>query len=141
MKVAISAQRNDMNAVVNPRMGRCQQFIIVDTDSMDFEVLDNPNVGAMGGAGIQTAQLLASKDIQAVITGNCGPNAFATLNAAEIEVYIGASGTVQQALEQYKNGQLRAATRPNVGGHFGAGGRRGMGMGAGRGGGMGRGRR
>ena len=141
MKVAISAQGKDMNAAVDPRMGRCQQFIIVDTDSMEFKVLDNPNVGAMGGAGIQTAQLLASKDIQAVITGNCGPNAFATLHAAGVEVYIGASGTVQQALEQYKNGQLRAATRPNVGGHFGAGGRRGMGMGAGRGGGMGRGRR
>jgi predicted Fe-Mo cluster-binding NifX family protein len=95
----------------------------------------------MDGAGIQTAQLLASQDIQAVITENCGPNAFATFKAADIDVYIGASGTVQHALEQYKNGQLRVANQPNVAGHFGTGGGRDRGIGAGRGGGMGRGRR
>jgi predicted Fe-Mo cluster-binding NifX family protein len=141
MTVAISAMGKDINATVDPRMGRCEQFIIIDPDNMECTILDNPNVGAMGGAGIQTAQLLASQDIQAVITGNCGPNAFATFKAADIDVYIGASGTVQHALAQHKNGQLRAATRPNVGGHFGTGGRRGMGMGAGRSGDMGRGHR
>ena len=81
-----------MNALVDPRLERAWQFLLVDTESMEFDVLDNPNVGAMGGAGIQTAQLLASNGVQAVITGNCGPNAFTTLNAAGIQVYIGASG-------------------------------------------------
>ena len=134
MKVAVSAQGNDLNALVDPRLGRAQQFLLVDTESMEFEPLDNPNIGAMGGAGIQTAQLLASNGVQAVITGNCGPNAFTTLNAAGIQVYIGASGTVQQALERYKQGQLQLASQPNVGGHFGDP------RGAGKGGGMGRGR-
>jgi predicted Fe-Mo cluster-binding NifX family protein len=132
MKIAVSAQGTDLNATVDPRMGRCQQFLLVDTDTMDFEVLSNPNVGATGGAGIQTAQLLASKGVKAVITGNCGPNAFATFNAAEIAVYTGASGTIQNAIEQYKNDQLQVASQPNVGGHFGdprGGGGRGMGRG------------
>ena len=138
MKIAISAQGKDMNAMVDPRMGRAQRFLLVDTESVEFEVLDNPNVGAMGGAGIQTVQLLASKGVQAVITGSCGPNAFTTLHAAGIQVYIGASGTVQQALERYKQGQLQVATQPNVGGHFGD--PRGAGRGMGRGGGRGQGR-
>jgi predicted Fe-Mo cluster-binding NifX family protein len=120
MKVAISAQGNDLNATVDPRMGRAQQFLIVDTESLAYEALDNPNVGAAGGAGIQTAQFLASKGVQAVITGNCGPNAFATFQAARIQVYIGASGTIHHALEQYKKGQLQLATQPNVSGHFGS---------------------
>lgn len=134
MKIAISVQGKDMNAPIDPRMGRAQQFLIVNTDSMAYEVLENPNIGAAGGAGIQTAQLLASKGIQAVITGNCGPNAFTTLQAAGIQVYIGASGTVRQAVEQYQQDQLQLATQPNVGGHFGdtrPGRGRGRGMGQG----------
>jgi predicted Fe-Mo cluster-binding NifX family protein len=137
MKIAISAQGKDMNAPVDPRMGRAQQFLLIDTESMDYEVLENPNIGASGGAGIQTAQLLVSKGIEAVITGNCGPNAFTTLQAAGVKVYTGASGTIQQALEQYKHDQLQLANQPNVGGHFGD---PGFGRGQGRGRGMGRGR-
>jgi predicted Fe-Mo cluster-binding NifX family protein len=132
MKVAVSASGKDLNATVDPRFGRCLQFMIVETETMQFEVLENPNIAAAGGVGIQSAQLLANKDVQVVLTGNCGPNAFATLQAAGIEVFIGVSGTLQAAIEQYKNGQLQAAAQPNVAGHFGD--RQGMG----RGGGMGR---
>ena len=129
MKVAVSASGKDLEAAVEPRFGRCLQFIIVDTETMQFEVLENPNVAAAGGVVIQSAQLLANKDVQVVLTGNCGPNAFATLQAAGIEVFTGVSGTIQTAIEQYKNGQLQAASQPNVAGHFGDS--RGMGHGAG----------
>ncbi|GAK56834.1 dinitrogenase iron-molybdenum cofactor [Candidatus Vecturithrix granuli] len=142
MKIAISAQGNDLQAAIEPRFGRCQQFVIVETETMECEVLENPNIAASGGAGIQTAQLLAQKGVQAVLTGNCGPNAFATLQAAGIQVLTNVTGTVQTAVEQYKNGQLQAAAQPNVGGHFGdprSGGGRGMGQG-GMGGGRGQGR-
>jgi len=120
MKIAISAQGADLNAAVDARFGRCQQFVLVDSDTMQCESLENTNVAASGGAGIQTAQLLASKGVQVVLTGNCGPNAFRTLQAANIQVYIGASGTVQQAIAQYQQGQLQLAAQPNVGGHFGS---------------------
>jgi predicted Fe-Mo cluster-binding NifX family protein len=110
---------------------------MIDTDTLQYDVLDNPNIAASGGAGIQTAQLLASQDIQAVITGNCGPNAFMTLEAADIQVFVGASGSIQTVVEQYKQGQLQAASQANVAGHFGDQ----RGIGQGRGGGMGRGRR
>ncbi len=132
MKVAISASGKDLNATIEPRFGRCLQFMIVETETMQFEVLENPNIAAAGGVGIQSAQLLANKDVQVVLTGNCGPNAFATLQAAGIEVFIGVSGTLQTAVEQYKNGQLQTVAQPNVGGHFGEdrfGGGRGRGMG------------
>ncbi len=140
MKVAVSANGRDFNAAVEPRFGRCQQFVIIDTESMQCEILDNPNVVASGGAGIQTAQLLASKDVQAIITGNCGPNAFMTLEAAGIQVFIGATGTVQDSVEQYKHGQLQSASQANVSGHFGDNRTPGQGRGRGMGSGMGRGR-
>ncbi len=129
MIIACSAQGTTLDAQIDPRLGRAQQFLLVNTESLACEAIANPGGNASGGAGIQAAQLLASKGAQAVITGNCGPNAFATFQAAGIPLYTGASGTIREALAQYQQGQLTAAVQPNVGGHFGdssrAGGSRG----------------
>jgi predicted Fe-Mo cluster-binding NifX family protein len=136
---------------MDPRFGRCDYFVIVDGDTMEVEAVENPNVMASGGAGIQSAQLVAEKGAEVVLTGHCGPNAFQTLGAAGIPVCVGASGTVGHAVELYKKGELSPAGAPNAasksgvvtgGGAGGAGGpaNPGGGMGGGRGGGMGGGR-
>jgi len=80
MKIAVSAAAPELDAEVDPRFGRCQYFIIVDPQSMEFEDLDNSNAMAAGGAGISTAQMIASKGVEVVLTGNCGPNAYQTLS-------------------------------------------------------------
>ena len=145
MKIAITSAGTDLNSNVDPRFGRTPYFLIVDTDTMQFEVIENPNVNAMGGAGIQSAQLVANKGVEVVLTGSCGPNAFHTLQAAGTKVITGVVGTVSEAIERYKSGQLNPITGPNVGSHYGMGDDTsqnpgfGMGMGAGMGRGMGRG--
>ena len=141
MKIAVSATGVDLNAPVDPRFGRCANFIIVDTETMAFEAIPNPYITAGGGAGIQSAQLVAEKGAQAVLTGNCGPNAFQTLSAAGVQVITGASGTVREAVEGYNRGQFQTTAQANVPEYFGRGGAQqpGMGQGMGRGGGMGRG--
>jgi len=136
MKIAISAQGTDLTAQVDPRFGRCQYFIIVDPETMQFEALENTNMMAGGGAGISTAQMIASKGVQIVLTGNCGPNAYQTLSAAGVQVITGVAGTVGDAIEGYKAGRFQATSQPSVGAHFGIG----MGPGMGMGGGMGMGR-
>jgi len=138
MKIAISATAPNLNADIDPRFGRCQRFIIADPDTLKFKALENSNASAGGGAGIATAQTLAKEKIDAVITGNCGPNAYEVLEAAGIKVITGASGKVKDAIEDYKAGKLQASTQPNVAGHFGTGGGMGRGRGMGQGGGMGR---
>jgi predicted Fe-Mo cluster-binding NifX family protein len=110
---------------------------------MEFEAIENPNISSASGVGIQSAQLVAEKGATAVLTGSCGPNAFQTLQAAGVEVIIGVSGTVKEAVAHYKSGQIQAAPQANVPSHSGIGGSRamgsGFGMGRGMGGGMGRG--
>jgi len=81
MKIALSATAPSLDAEVDPRFGRCRYFIIVDSQSMEFEAVDNSNAMAAGGAGISTAQMIASKGVEVVLTGNCGPNAYQTLSA------------------------------------------------------------
>ncbi|MBC8231488.1 DUF5320 family protein [bacterium] len=141
MKVAVSATGTNLNAQIDPRFGRCANFIIVDTDTMAFEAIQNPYISAAGGAGIQSAQLVANKGVQAVLTGNCGPNAFQTLSAAGVQVITGISGTVREAVERYKNAQFQPTAQANVPEYYGTGGVRQtvMGRGMGRGSGMGRG--
>ncbi|MFA4989373.1 MAG: NifB/NifX family molybdenum-iron cluster-binding protein [Candidatus Omnitrophota bacterium] len=119
MKICVTSEGSSLDSKVDPRFGRCQHFIIVDTDSLEFEAVENPNIESMGGAGIQSAQLVASKKVKAVVTGNMGPNAFQTLQAAGIEVFTGASGTVQEALNKYKKGEFKAVSGPSVGSHSG----------------------
>ena len=122
MNIAITATEASLDATVDPRFGRCPCFLIVNTDTMDFEAVENPNVVLGGGAGIQSAQLMAEKGVKFVLTGNCGPNAYQMLSAAGIGVIIGCAGTVADVVEQFKAGQLNAAGEPNVTSKFGVAG-------------------
>jgi predicted Fe-Mo cluster-binding NifX family protein/ferredoxin len=131
-----------MDDQVEIRFGRAPYFILVDTEKMEFDAIKNPNVTAGGGAGIQSAQLMANRGVRYVLTGNCGPNAFNVFGTAGIQVISGVSGIVRNAVEKFKTGSVKPAGQANVASHFGMGmgGGRGMGTGVGRGMGMGGGR-
>ena len=140
MKVAVSSSGKDLAAQLDPRFGRCSYFLIIETDDLSFEVFKNENAALGGGAGIQSAQFVASKGAQAVITGNCGPNALQTFTAAGVQVIDGQAGTIKDIVNKYKSGELTPSTEANAPLHAGTGGigmGRGRGMGGGGGGGMG----
>ena len=144
MKIVVTAVGPSLDDMVEPRFGRAPWYIFVDTDTTEFEAVQNPNMAAGGGAGIQSAQLMSEYGVSHVLTGNCGPNAFQVFGAAGIQVVVGVSGTVRQAVEQFSTGSFAATNQPNVESHFGMGSGGGvqpggMGMGGGRGSGMGRG--
>lgn len=119
MKICITSQGDNLGSQVDPRFGRCQYFIIADTDTLKFEAMENPGLEAMGGAGVQSGQLVAGKQIKAVLTGNVGPNAFQTLQAAGVEVITGVTGSVKEAIEKYKKGEFKSTQGPSVGSKFG----------------------
>jgi len=138
MKLAISSAGKDLNSELDPRFGRCPYFILVDSDTMNFEAIDNSSAMSSGGAGISAAQLIAGKGVNVVLTGSCGPNAFEALSGAGIKVITGLSGSVKDAVDKYKSGQLNPISQPDVSSHFGMGGGQGGGRGMGRGRGQGR---
>lgn len=120
MKIAVTSQGTTLDSPVDPRFGRARYFIIYDTDTGGFECVDNEqNVNAPQGAGIQSAENIARHKIKALLTGHCGPNAFRTLSSAGIQVYTGLTGTVREAVEDFKAGRLTASGRPDVQGHWG----------------------
>jgi len=119
MKIAVTAADNHVGAPVDPRFGRARYILIVDSDSMAVEVIDNEkNIRAFKGAGIQAATVVSDQGARVLLTGYCGPNAFRVLQAAGIRVVQDVDGTVQEAIGLFRSGRLAYSEAPNVEGHW-----------------------
>lgn len=119
MKIAITAQGKELSSEIDLRFGRAKWIIIFDTQTGDFAAHDNVvNLNAVQGAGIQTGQNIANLGVEAVITGNVGPNAFKTLNAAGVRIFLAEEQTAQNAIDSFKEGKLKEVNQANVEGHW-----------------------
>ena len=119
MKIAVTSKGTNLDADVDPRFGRAAYILVVDTESLEFEALDNAeNLNAFKGAGIQAATMISDKGAKVLLTGFCGPNAFTTLEAAGIKVVSDITGTVREAVTSFNEGDLAYSDGANVDGHW-----------------------
>jgi predicted Fe-Mo cluster-binding NifX family protein len=120
MKIAVSAAGSRPDSPMDARFGRAGYFQIFDDTTGEYETIDNtPGRDAMQGAGVQAGELVASREVSVLITGHCGPKAFRVLEAAGVKVMLCGGGTVENAIEKYRKGDLREAAGPDVNGHWG----------------------
>jgi len=134
MKIAVSSTGKIIDSPVEARFGRCPYFLIVNPATLEFEAIANTNAELGGGAGIQSAQLIAENGVSVVLTGSCGPNALQVFNKAGIQVVTGVSGSVSQAVQQFSAGSLKTAPVGQTTGRTQDRTARGMGRGMGGGG-------
>jgi predicted Fe-Mo cluster-binding NifX family protein len=119
MRIAVTTQGTDLSAEVDSRFGRAPRFLIVDTETMTSQVVqNNQSLDLPQGAGIQSAQNVLAHKPDVLLTGNCGPKAFRVLQAAGIKVVVGVTGKVVDAVKDYMDGKYLAATEANVEGHW-----------------------
>ena len=119
MKLAITSSGKELDSNLDPRFGRTAYFIIVDSETMAFEVVENSqNFNLPQGAGIQAGKTIADHHIDALITGHCGPKAFKVLQNAGIKIMTGARGKVKDAIEQFNKGELEISAEADVEGHW-----------------------
>lgn len=119
MKVAVTSKGTLLDSEVDPRFGRAPYVLIVDTDTWAFEAVDNSdNVNAFKGAGIQAATMVSDKGAEVLMTGYCGPKAFATLEAAGVKVVNDVNGTVRDAVKAAKEGNVTYAATANKEAHW-----------------------
>jgi len=119
MKIAITSKGSDLESQVDPRFGRAKYILVIDVDTLAFQVIDNAeNVNAFKGAGIQAATMISDKGAEVLLTGHCGPNAFTTLKAAGVKVVNNVEGMVLDAVTSFKNGRYTFAEDANVDGHW-----------------------
>lgn len=117
MRICITATGKTLDSPVDPSFGRTRYFLFVDPETGALEVVEN--VPGAHGAGVQAAQTVADKGATVVITGNVGPNAYQGLSAAGIEIYVGAKGTANQVLNDYRAGRLSRTEAPTSRPHGG----------------------
>lgn len=119
MKVAVTAKGTTLADPVDPRFGRAPYILIVDTENMQVEAMDNSvNVQAFKGAGIQAATMIADRGAEVLLTGYCGPNAFRTVQAAGIKVVSDVAGSVGEVVEKFMNGPVVYSEGANTDGHW-----------------------
>ena len=119
MKIAVTAQGKGLDSKVDPRFGRAAYILVIDLADDNVRVINNAeNVNAFKGAGIQAAVSVSDSGAEVLLTGYCGPNAFKTLDAAGVKVANDVSGTVGEAVEAFKSGQVAFSEEANADGHW-----------------------
>jgi predicted Fe-Mo cluster-binding NifX family protein len=119
MRIAVTTQGEDLESQVDSRFGRAPNFLVVDTETLNFDVVKNSqSLDLPQGAGIQSAQNIIPHKPDVVLTGNCGPKAFRVLRAGNIKVVVGVKGKISDAIKDYVAGKYTEATDANVEGHW-----------------------
>jgi len=117
MKIAISSTGETLSSDLDPRFGRAAYYLIIDTETEKIiESINNlENVNITGGAGTSAAQLVANKNVEAVISGNYGPNASRGLASFEIKMFQSNVKKITEVIADLKAGTLievKSATVP-----------------------------
>ena len=121
MKLAITGGTPQFDTQLERRFGRCAYVIIVDTETRAWESFPNPAAEARGGAGTQAAQFLANKGVEAVVSGDFGPNAFTALDAASIQMYSAQEGQAEALVDDFLAERLVRVTGSTGPAHHGGG--------------------
>jgi predicted Fe-Mo cluster-binding NifX family protein len=106
MKIAISATGQNKESLLDRRFGRCDYFLIFNTETGDYEAIRNNGVSSGGGAGIAAASQIIEKNVSVLITGNLGPNAFELIEKAGIGAYSCEELPVFAAIEVFQKDHL-----------------------------------
>lgn len=106
MKVLITSVGKDIKDNFDQKFGRCEYFQIIDTETNDIKVVENEGKKADHGAGTGASQQAIDENVDVIITGHLGPNAFQILDSSDIKLLSAKTGTVEEVLDQYKKDEL-----------------------------------
>ncbi|MBP6978215.1 MAG: NifB/NifX family molybdenum-iron cluster-binding protein [Bacteroidales bacterium] len=88
MKIAITSQGSSLESFIDQRFGRCSYFIVYDTESKAMEFIPNPNRDVENGAGPASVQLVASRNVSKIISGEFGIKIKSLLDSLKIQMIV-----------------------------------------------------
>ena len=108
MKICIpTLGENGLDNLVGEHFGRVPTYTIVDIDTNEVKVIPNTSEH-MGGQG-QPPEIMAREGVSVMVCRGLGRRAIVMFEELGIDVYIGASGTVRDAITAFKQGNLQKA--------------------------------
>ena len=103
MKVGVVAEGEGLDSLVAEDFGHAPFFLIVDLDSLDYNVVKNEYADNESGAGYKVADAIVSLKVNAAVVGGIGPHGMDILRKAGIRVWSDMDDmTVEEALESVK---------------------------------------
>lgn len=112
MRVAISVTKPEHDAELDMRFGRAAAFLLIDTETGEWQGHTNPAASAPGGAGVQAAEFIVRQGAEAAISGAFGPKAFNVLAAAGVVMYRSEPSTAKESMQKLKDGELEPVETP-----------------------------
>jgi predicted Fe-Mo cluster-binding NifX family protein len=88
MKVAITSTGNSLDSILDERFGRCSYFVIYDTESKSTEFVPNPNKEAENGAGPASVQVVASRNVSKIVSGEFGMKIKSLVDSLKIQMIV-----------------------------------------------------
>jgi len=107
MKIAVTSTGPTLEHSAEARVSHCRYLLIINLDTMHYEVIQNPIVALRGpAAGKLFLQLLLQNDVHIILAESCGSNMrkiFEVLGDAGILIRVGMTGSVRSVIEQFKH--------------------------------------
>ncbi len=105
MRIAVPVSAPSKEALMDEKFGRAQWFLIYDSKSGRYEVVENPGFEASSGAGSAAVQTLRDRSVDVLLAGNIGPKAKDLLAMAGIKAYEDYSGRGEEVIRQFLSAQ------------------------------------
>jgi predicted Fe-Mo cluster-binding NifX family protein len=103
MKVAVASMYATIDTCVGTQLHRSNYLLIIDLDTIEYEVMQNPILVLSGpAAGKLFAQQLLQENVSKVLVNNCSPDLRKSLGLAGIQIVGGINGSVRSAIGQFK---------------------------------------
>ena len=115
MRIAISSQGKRRDSSVEPWFGRAAYYLLVDTDSMTLDAIENESAGdAPDIHEVNGARLVIDAEVRAVLTGNCSYEVRRMFADAGVKLFQSVPGTVGEVVQQFKAGRLLEVKAPAI---------------------------
>jgi predicted Fe-Mo cluster-binding NifX family protein len=114
MKIVVPSMKpGGLDADVSAHFGHCEVFTLVELEGKKVKkasLLENPKENDC----MVPVELMVKRGVKTVLIGGIGRNPLLGMQNAGIDVYIGASGKVKDAISDYQQGVLRLANADDV---------------------------
>lgn len=95
-----------MDSQILEHFGKTSLFAFYDDETQKLEIIKIK--GRHSGGQLTPAEIILGASVDLLICANLGPKAVQILNTHGVDVLTGARGTIAEALESFKKGELKS---------------------------------
>ena len=101
MRIVAISEGETLESEVGEDFGHSPFFLVVDSDTLDYHVIENEFADSPEGAGVAVAKAITTLKPDAAITGGIGMHGLDILRKAGIYVSYDEEGSIEQCINDF----------------------------------------